>query len=90
MTHRYMMATQAHHRLGDISRVEPDLCIIQSEDAENYIGNWVEGLGFIDVRFPKVTTRELTTDEIQHFHGRTITMGGRYIIGTIDLEEQEP
>lgn len=36
---RYMMATQAIHRLGDISREEPDLCVIHSEDAENYIGN---------------------------------------------------
>jgi hypothetical protein len=30
-----------------------------------YIGMWVTGFGFFDVRFPKETTRELTKEEIK-------------------------
>ena len=60
---KYMMATTAIHQLGDISSNEPDLCIIHSEDNDDYIGNWVTGFGFVNVRFPKETTRELTQQE---------------------------
>ena len=59
----YMMATTAIHQLGDISREKLDLCIIEGEEGENYIGQWVEGYGFINVKFPKATTRELTGEE---------------------------
>ncbi len=76
---RYMMATKAFHKLGDISRDEPDLCIVDSEDTENYIGNWVTGFGFINVKFPKSTTRELTDEEKEKWHGRQIVVGGRPI-----------
>ena len=64
---KYMMATKAIHQLGDISRDEPDICLIHDQDEENYIGNWVTGFGFVDVKFPKATTRELTSKEIQKY-----------------------
>lgn len=73
---RYMMATKANHELGDISREEPDLCVIHGEDEENYIGNWVTGFGFINVKFPKSTTRELTDEEKEKWNGRQITISG--------------
>ena len=73
---RYMMATRAIHQLGNISRDEPDLCVIHSEDAENYIGNWVTGFGFINVKFPKSTTRELTDEEKEKYHGMQVVIGG--------------
>ena len=57
------MATKAVHKLGDISRNKPDLCIVHDEDEKNYIGNWVTGFGFINVKFPKNTTRELSEEE---------------------------
>jgi len=50
---RYRMATKALHLTGDISRDNPELCIIFGEDGDNYIGNWVEGLGFVKVKFQK-------------------------------------
>lgn len=56
------IATVAYHKLGDISRNEPDYCVIQSEDETNYYGHWLEGFGFIDVRFPKSTTRIASDD----------------------------
>jgi len=71
---KYMMATTAIHQLGDISSDEPDLCIVSKETETDYIGNWVTGLGFINVRFPKETTRELTEAEIENYNGRSIGM----------------
>ena len=67
---RYMMATKADHQLGDISRDEPDICRVESEDGDNYIGAWVTGFGFFNVKFPKDTTRDLTPEEIDHYDGR--------------------
>ena len=60
---RYMMATTAIHQLGDISADTPDICRVYGEDDENYIGAWVTGFGFFDVKFPKTTTRPLTEEE---------------------------
>ena len=67
-----MIGTKAIHHLGDISRSEGDLCYIHGEDQDNYIGNWVRGFGFIDVKFPKATTRELTDEEIKYWNKRAI------------------
>lgn len=61
---RYMMATTAQHQLGDISSDDPDICHVHEETETDYIGSWVTGLGFINVKFPKETTRELTEEEI--------------------------
>ncbi|OGZ20805.1 MAG: hypothetical protein A2654_00235 [Candidatus Nealsonbacteria bacterium RIFCSPHIGHO2_01_FULL_43_31] len=72
---RYMMATKAIHKLGDISRDKPDLCVIHSEDEENYIGNWVTGFRFVEVKFPKATTRELTEEEKDKYDGMQIAIG---------------
>ena len=74
---KYMMATEAIHQLGDISRNKPDLCIISSEDDKNYIGSWITGLGFIKVKFPKATTRELTAEEIEHFNNLHIQISNQ-------------
>ena len=71
-----MMATTAIHQLGNISRDEPDLCYIFSEDAENYIGNWATGFGFCDVKFSKATTRELTAEETARYQKMRLVLGG--------------
>jgi hypothetical protein len=73
---RYMMATKAMHMLGDISRETPDLCFIEKEEGENYVGSWVEGHGFFNVKFPKETTRELTEEEKDKYNGMQIQIGG--------------
>lgn len=77
MTGRYMMATRAIHKLGDISRDKPDLCWVRDEDDEAYIGAWVAGFGYLNVRFPKSTTRELTAEERERFDGSQLVMGNR-------------
>jgi hypothetical protein len=83
MATKYMMATKANHLLGDISRDVPDLCLVSDEGGDSYIGNWVEGLGFFNVEFPKATTRELTPEEIEKYHGRRL---GGCMHGTLDVK----
>lgn len=74
---RYMMGTTAIAKLGDISRDEPDLCRIDREEGTDYIGAWVTGFGFFDVKFPKATTRELTEDEIEAHDKRRIRINSQ-------------
>lgn len=72
----YMMATTAIHQLGDISSDTPDLCVVHSEDEDNYIGNWVTGFGFINVKFPKSTTRPLTAEEKDRYSKLNYQLAG--------------
>jgi len=92
MKSKYMMATTAIHMLGDISRDEPDLCVVHSETDTDYVGMWVFGLGFCDVKFPKVATRELTADEATKYNGTGIAIHSlrtgekSYDCGSINIE----
>jgi hypothetical protein len=64
---RYMMATEAHHQLGEISRYPADICRVYGETRSDYIGVWLKPfICFINVHFPKKTTRELTAEEEEH------------------------
>ena len=72
---RYMMATKATHLLGDISSKTPSLAFVYNKEGEDYIGNWVEGFGFIDIKFPVSTTRDLTKEEIAKYDGNVIGIG---------------
>ena len=86
-TGKYMMATKANHQMGDISRKTPDICVIFDEDKDNYIGNWVTGYGFVGVKFPKSTTRELTPAEIEEYHGIPIEMSG--MVQFLNLKDED-
>lgn len=81
---KYMMATKAFHKLGDLSRDTPSLCVIEREMLTYYVGSWVEGFGFVEVRFPKETTRELTQEEISYWQGKKIGVGN-HAAYTLDL-----
>lgn len=72
----YMIGTVAVHTLGDISRRKGDLCYVHSETEVDYIGNWVTGLGFMNVRFPKVTTRPLTEEEVKIYNQKYVYLSG--------------
>ena len=65
---KYMMATKAMHMTGDISSDKEDLCVIFEEIDTHYVGNWITGFGFIEVEFPKETTRELTVTEVEKYN----------------------
>ncbi len=74
---KYMMATKAMHKLGDISSEHEDLCIIERETDTHYIGRWVTGFGFIEVEFPKETTRELTAEEVEKYNKQYIQLSNQ-------------
>lgn len=64
---------KAIHQLGDISRdvYNAELITIYDEDEDNWIGQFVEGFGFINVKFAKSDCKEATEEEIkQWFHNR--------------------
>jgi len=44
------------------------ICFIHSENADDYIGNWVVGFGDINARFSKADTREMTSEEIKNYN----------------------
>lgn len=81
-----MMATTAAHPAGDLSRDTPSLAIVYDEVGEYYIGEWVTGIGFINVRFPKATTRELTAAEKADYGSRFIEVAGR--VRPIRIDDQ--
>lgn len=62
---RFRIGTTAEHQLGDISRPEGDYFYYRAKDEKTYVGEWLTGFGFIRVKFPAETTRELTPDELQ-------------------------
>lgn len=90
MTDRYMMATQAIHAVGNLSRDEPSLAIIYDERERDYVGEWATGMGFINVRFPKETTRELTAAEREIYRGKLIEVGGMTRPIVIESDETVP
>lgn len=75
---RYMIGTTAIHKLGDISRPDGDLCIIHARAGRDYIGQWVTGFGFVEVRFPMTTTRRLTPAEKMRWNGKRIGINGSW------------
>ena len=89
---KYMMATKAYHLMGDISTETPDLCVVHGEDGDNWVGNWITGFGFMNVKFPKATTRELTQEEKEKYHNNWIAVGSqfRYQLKTNRPENVEP
>lgn len=74
---RYMMATTAIHKLGDISRTL-DIALVFAETETDYYGNWVSGIGLVNVRFPKKTTRELTKEE-KNFYSTQVVITNNHI-----------
>ena len=77
----YMMATKALHQIGDVSSDEPDICRLYDEQPEGvdyYLGEWVTGLGLINVKFPKKTTRPLTEEEKEYYRKQSYGMYGMF------------
>ena len=69
---RVKMGTKAYHKLGDISRDEPGYFYYHAADGENYYGQWLTGYGYINVRFPKSETRDMTEEEREYLETHTI------------------
>ncbi len=87
---KFMMATIATHKMGDLSRIEPDLCLVGSETETDYIGIWVTGFGFFNVKFPKSTTKELTEQEREHYREKDQLQHSNGCRQYIAIDEEEP
>lgn len=89
MEHRYMIlkgGSPAIHKLGDIGRDEDDLICVKSETLDHFIGNFVEGFGFMDVEFRKSDCRPLTPAEIEKLNSKVIQLGGTRYKMRVDSE----
>jgi hypothetical protein len=60
---KIMWATEAYHQIADISRSNGGWCSIHGEEKDCYRGHWITGYGYVDVVFPKKTTRKCTKEE---------------------------
>jgi hypothetical protein len=85
---RYMIATTAIHKLGDISRDEPALAVIYGETETDWIGQWVAGFGMVNVAFPKATTRELTEDEKVLYRTKVVQIGSHGAVERIRIDDE--
>jgi len=77
MKQLFMMGTKAYAGVSkkiDISRDVPDLCQVWDETKYYYIGAWEAGFGFMNVHFPKSTTRPLTNKEVDDFLLKVVEM----------------
>ena len=68
---KYMMLKkngEAWHCCGNLSRDELDWepIFVYAEEGDYWVGNYMEGLGFCDVRFLKTDCRDMTEAEIKH------------------------
>lgn len=66
----------AMHKLGNIGRKNDDYIRVYRETDTHYIGNFEEGLGFIDVEFKKEDCRQLTDAEIKDLNGKWYSING--------------
>ena len=72
MEPRYMFIKKggkAIHLLGDISRdcLDAELIIVNSDDEDNWIGHYVEGFGFLNVKFAKKDCRMASDEEVKQW-----------------------
>jgi hypothetical protein len=79
----------AIHKLGDIRRDEDDFIWVKEETEDKYIGQFVEGFGFIGVKFNKPDVRPCTKEEIDDLNKTYFTVNdhvwGRTIITMMGL-----
>ena len=93
---RYMMATTATWtnkltgKVVDVSENKPDICHVEREDTNDFVGMWIYGRGMVDVRFPKATTRPLTEEELDDFDGKIVGVNARPEMQFRSSKEKEP
>lgn len=73
--HRYLIGTKAYHLTGDISRKNEALFSTDMETDNYYVGSWVTGFGFVQVLFPKFTSRGLTEEEVRTYNQKYVQIG---------------
>lgn len=91
---RYMIGTTATHVMGDLSRsgeTIDSMCLLRRYDpgAHEYIGEWETGFGFIDVRFPADTVRELTENELGELDQKVFAINDSVYPGSVGARVRE-
>ncbi len=66
-----LMANEGYHKIINYPPQGYELIEVAYESGDFYIGNWIEGFGFIHIQFPKSATRPLTEQEIAKYSKRT-------------------
>ena len=75
---KYLMGTKAFHLLGPIGSDEfVDIFRAYAETPKYWVGAWVTGFGFVDVLFPKDTSRELTDKEKEKYGKSSYQIGSQ-------------
>ena len=79
---KYMTAGTSYFPNGKFFSQKPDLCVVWGIKGDEYIGQYVYGTGFINIRFLRETTRNLNKAERKEHNGRKLCLSG-VIIGKI-------
>ena len=82
----YLNASIRMHLIDDVSKKKMDLCVIDKETEEYWIGRWVFGKGHYDILFPKTDTKELLSFEIDDYNAKikkSEVLSTRYFIPQI-------
>lgn len=69
----------AIHKLGNIGRENDDYIRVYSETEDYYIGNFEEGVDFVDVKFRKKDCRPLTEEERKQINGKWYSINGNLL-----------
>lgn len=88
------LATDAYHLLLNVSSKTPNICAVNRETKDYYLGSWLTGPGLMSVVFPKETTRKaISEEEAKEFAGY-YGLRGVYekiseeaLLGTVDYTE---
>ncbi|EKE11746.1 MAG: hypothetical protein ACD_15C00028G0001 [uncultured bacterium] len=72
---RYLVAKVAIFGRTSVNCEKPTLCIIEGETAKHYIGRLAARPGIVNIKFPKETTRELTSGEKERLRFKVVVNG---------------
>lgn len=77
----------ALHKLGNISRTDDEFIDVKEETETEYIGNFSEGFGYIDVRFDKKDCRPITKEEVDSLNKKVFTINNK-VYGRICVDDE--
>lgn len=70
----HLMAKEGYHKMLNYINDTYAFIVVHSEYKDFYIGNWLEGFGFVDIQFPKNKTRSLTKEEQEKINNSRIVI----------------
>jgi hypothetical protein len=76
----------AIHQLGNIGREDDEYIHVYAETENEYIGQFEEGFGFVDVRFNKTDCRKLKESEINSLNEKVFFVSGT-MYGKLNLDK---